>query len=207
MTLRLLHLLRWLFLVTVLVGGAVPYALASDAAVQRVEVVTQGDLLLLNADVDISLPTQLENAAARGVPLFFTADVEVIRPRWYWMDEELLSSRLTWRVSQNVLTRQWRVSTGGLGKPVDSLQDALADIRRMRDWPFAQREELPVGLFKGRLRVRLDVSQLPKTFQANALNGSDWAWATPWFEFGIAVPAESGVKPDVKPEPRPEAKP
>jgi hypothetical protein len=195
MTLRVLHLLRWLCLVTVLVGGAAPSAMASDAAVQRVEVIAEGDLLLLDADVDISLPTQLENAAARGVPLYFTADVEVIRPRWYWMDEELLSSRLTWRISQNVLTRQWRVSTGSLGLPVDSLQDALAVVRHMRRWPFAQREELPVGLFKGRLRVRLDVSQLPKSFQANTFNSNDWAWSTRWYEFGISVPAEPETKP------------
>jgi len=195
MTLRVFHLLRWLCLVTVLVGGGVPYAVASDATVQRVEVITEGDLLLLDADIDISLPTQLETAAARGVPLYFTADVEVIRPRWYWMDEELLSSRLTWRISQNMLTRQWRVSTGSLGLPVDSLQDALAVVRHMRRWPFAQREELPVGSFKGRLRLRLDVSQLPKSFQANTFNSNDWAWSTRWYEFGISVPAEPETKP------------
>lgn len=195
MTLRLLHVLRWLCLVTVLVGGAVPYAQATDPAVQQVEVLAEGNLLLLNADVDLALPPQLEQAAARGVPLFFTAEVEVIRPRWYWMDEELLASRVTWRVSQNVLTRQWRASTGSLALPFDSLQDALSVIRHMRRWPFAQRDELPVGLFKGRLRVRLDVSQLPKTFQANALNGADWAWSTRWYEFGISVPAEPGARP------------
>lgn len=190
MTLRLLHVLRWLCLVTVLVGGVAPYAQATDPAVQQVQVIAEGNLLLLDADVDMTLPPQLEQAAARGVPLFFTSEVEVIRPRWYWMDEELLSSRVTWRISQNVLTRQWRASAGSLALPFDSLQDALSVVRHMRRWPIAQRDELPVGLFKGRLRVRLDVSQLPKTFQANALNGADWGWSTRWYEFGLSVPAE-----------------
>jgi hypothetical protein len=195
MTLRLLHVLRWLCLVTVLVGGVAPYAQATDPAVQQVQVIAEGNLLLLDADVDLAIPPQLEQAAARGVPLFFTSEVEVIRPRWYWMDEELLASRITWRISQNVLTRQWRASAGSLALPFDSLQDALSVVRHMRRWPIAQRDELPVGLFKGRLRVRLDVSQLPKTFQANALNGTDWGWSTRWYEFGISVPAETKASP------------
>jgi len=37
------------------------------------------------------------------------------------------------------------------------------------------------------LRMRLDVAQLPKPFQINALNNSDWRLSSDWKEFTFKV--------------------
>ncbi len=185
--------LRWLVLLTALLGGTASFAQTAGAEVQRAVATNEGDFMLLDADVDISVPRQLQQAASRGVPLFFTVELEVIRPRWYWFDKVLVDASQTWRISQNVLTRQWRASTGSLALPVDSLDDALSMVRHIRRWPFASRHDLPDGQYEGRLRVRLDVSQLPKTFQANGLNMAEWEWTTSWHLFDIHVPGDSSA--------------
>src|SRR3546814_10850730 len=40
--------------------------------------------------------------------LYFTADVVISRSRWWWFDDTVVDTTLTWRVIYNALTRQWR---------------------------------------------------------------------------------------------------
>ncbi len=192
-----------------LCGGRVA---AADPAVQSVELVERGRDLLLSADVSLDLNDQLEDAVSRGLPLYFSVEVEIRRPRWYWFDEVVLASNQTWRIVYNPLTRQWRVHSGNLALPVGSLGEALSVVRHVRHWRIGDRDALePDTRYQGRLRVRFDISQLSKPFQVNALNSSDWSLATPWTDFEVrlgkelppppAPPAPSGLPPPSAPPP------
>lgn len=173
-----------------LLGGRVG---AADAPmVQAVSLAERGRDLVLNADVSLNLNNQLEDAAERGLPLFFTVEVEINRPRWYWFDETVLTATQTWRIAHNPLTHQWRVSSGSLALPVSSLSEALSVVRHVRNWRIADKDAFKPGAnHEGRMRVRFDVSQLSKAFQVNALNSSDWSLATPWTEFSTQVVRET----------------
>jgi hypothetical protein len=189
----LLRLVRFLLVaaaVMLLLGGRVG---AADAPmVQAVSLAERGRDLVLNADVSLNLNNQLEDAAERGLPLFFTVEVEINRPRWYWFDETVLSATQTWRIAHNPLTHQWRVSSGSLALPVSSLSEALSVVRHVRNWRIADKDAFKPGAnHEGRMRVRFDVSQLSKAFQVNALNSSDWSLATPWTEFSVQVVRET----------------
>lgn len=186
-------------------GGQAP---ASEPAVQSVTVTERGRDLLLSADVLLNLNNQLEDAVARGLPLYFSVEVEIRRPRWYWFDEVVLSSNQTWRIVYNPLTRQWRVHSGNLALPVGSLVEALSVVRHVRNWRIGDRDALsPDTRYQGRLRVRFDISQLSKPFQVNALNSSDWSLATPWTEFNVRLsgepppPSGSGAPPPAAAQP------
>lgn len=178
-------------------------ALAAEPSVQSVAVTERGRDLLLSADVSLDLNSQLEDAVSRGLPLYFSVEVEIRRPRWYWFDEVVLSSTQTWRIVYNPLTRQWRVHSGNLALPVGSLVEALSVVRHVRNWRIGDRDALDSDTrYQGRLRVRFDISQLSKPFQVNALNSSDWSLATPWTEFEVrlskeAQPAASSAPPPV----------
>ncbi len=178
-----------MFALLLLCGGFVS---ASGPAVQSVTLTERGRDLLLSADVSLELNNQLADAAERGLPLYFSVEVEIRRPRWYWFDQVVLASSQTWRIVHNPLTRQWRVNSGSLALPVGSLSEALSVVRFVRNWRIADRDVLEPGTeYEGRMRVRFDVSQLSKPFQVNALNSSDWSLATPWTVFSVQVGRES----------------
>ncbi len=46
---------------------------------------------LLEAEFDIQLTPLLDDALHKGVPLYFMLEFEVMRPRWYWTNEKIVS--------------------------------------------------------------------------------------------------------------------
>ena len=146
--------------------------------------------LYIDADADFFLSEELREAALKGVPLHFTADVEVTRHRWWWWDKTEIKESQTWRVVYNALTRQWRVGAGDLLWPESSLEDALYPMRHIRNWALAYVIDLdPNETYRGRLRLRLDTSLLTRPLQVDALNGRAWSLATPWKNFSFSVDA------------------
>ncbi|MFD4835921.1 DUF4390 domain-containing protein [Achromobacter sp. NPDC058515] len=182
-----------LFLGLLLVSALLSFAPGGEAhaaepRVTRVDPVVRGGNLEIDADIEFELNQQLRDAAQRGVPLYFTADLTITRERWYWFDESLVDTSRTWRVVYNALTRQWRAGVGELSFPVASLDDAMSVIRHIRNWRVADAGDLSEGVvYGGQLRLRLDTSLLPRPFQVNALNSSSWAQGTPWMEFSFML--------------------
>ena len=161
---------------------------AAEPRVTRVEPAVRNGKLEIDADIEFELNQQLRDAAQRGVPLYFTADLTMTQQRWYWFDKSLVDTSRTWRVVYNALTRKWRAGVGELSFPVASLDDAMSVIRHIRNWSVADAADFDAGvLYGGQLRLRLDTSLLPRPFQVNALNSSSWAQGTPWTEFSFML--------------------
>jgi hypothetical protein len=168
-------------------------AYAADPKVVNIDPVIRNGRVEIDADVRFELNDQLREAAERGVPLYFTADVVITRSRWWWLDTTVADTSMTWRIVYNALTRQWRAGVGELNLPVQSLDAAMDMVRHIRGWSVAQASDLSTGVrYDGRLRLRLDTSMLARPLQVNALNSSSWSVATPWadFNFAIADPSE-----------------
>ncbi|MDY0308260.1 MAG: DUF4390 domain-containing protein [Castellaniella sp.] len=165
-------------------------AQADDGQVIRIEPVLSQGQLLLNADIDFTLGGELHEAARKGLPLYFTADLNIEHPRWWWFNKTVLSASQTWRIQYNALTRQWRVGTGDLSLPATSLDEALDLVRHIRDWPLGNADQFtPDQTYQGRLRLRLDTSRLARPFQVDALNSAAWSLTTPWKEFTFSISA------------------
>ncbi|ADP19377.1 hypothetical protein AXYL_06084 [Achromobacter xylosoxidans A8] len=160
----------------------------AEPKVTEVRPAVRDGKLEIDADIEFELNQQLRDAAQRGVPLYFTADLNINRERWWWFDKSLVDTSRTWRIIYNALTRQWRVGVGELTFPVASLDDAMGVIRHIRNWPVGDADEFDAGvLYGGQLRLRLDTSLLPRPFQVNALNSSSWVQATPWLDFTFVL--------------------
>ncbi|WP_293778931.1 DUF4390 domain-containing protein [uncultured Oxalicibacterium sp.] len=139
----------------------------------------------LSAAYDLELNRGLEDALARGIPLYFTTEVEIIRPRWLWFDSKEVSRTQTVRISYNVLTRQYYAAmTGRIHQSFTSLDDALSMVRRPNRWLVADQNTLKPGeTYEVAVRMQLDVAQLPKPFQVHAMNSSDWRLSSDWQRF------------------------
>lgn len=144
----------------------------------------------LDADFAIELSPRLEDAINKGVALYFEVEFELTRKRWYWFDEHPASRQLMLRLSYHALTRQYRVSSGALYQSFSDLRDALRLLSRVRSWQVLERAEVDAGTdYQAALRMRLDVTQLPKPFQVNALTSREWSLSSEWRRWPFRVKA------------------
>ena len=155
--------------------------------------------LLLDADFSLDFNARLEEAVGKGLALYFVAEFELTRPRWYWLDEKLVATSQTWRLTYHALTRQYRLSSAGLSQSFTSLEGALRMLSHLRNWPVLERDRLRPGeVFDAALRLRLDLSQLPKPFQIEALSNKDWILASDWKRWVFTVPSNVAAGGDAK---------
>lgn len=160
----------------------------SDPEVLRIEPVLAAGWLNIDAEVYLPLSNDLRYFAERGVTLYFTADIEIVKPRRWWFNKEVVQAQQTWKVVYNALTRQWRIGTGELSLPEASLDDALSLVRNIRGWAVLPSSELEKDeQYVGRMRVRLDTSLLARPFRVHALNSSAWSLSTPWKDFSFSI--------------------
>ena len=161
-----------------------PVAQADTIPVKTAELRVEEGEVLLNADFELSLNPTLEEALNRGIPLYFVLEVEIARPRWYWLDEKVLSTSTTWRVSYAPLSRQYRVSSGLMALSLASLEEVERLISRVTSRPVARASDFQRGArYEAAVRLRLDVAQLPKPFQVDALASREWQLASDWQRF------------------------
>jgi len=177
-------------LLLALVGLALVCALGARAdpiEVRSAAINLREDQYVLDADFDIALTPILEEILAKGVPLNFLLEVELIRPRWYWFNDKVAQLAQPYKLSYNSLTRQYRVSLGTLYQNFGTLDEALRFIGSVRSLPVADKAALQQGVtYQGALRLRLDVSQLPKPFQITALGSREWNVGSEWQRFAVA---------------------
>jgi hypothetical protein len=134
----------------------------------------------LKATYAFQLPHGLENALQMSVPLNFTTEIEVTRPRWYWFDEKAVSARQTVSISYDVLTRQYNVRMpGSVQQSFPTLDEAMFMVRRPNRWLFAPKGALEPGkTYTVTLRMFMDRELLQKPLQVNAFNNADWHLAS-----------------------------
>lgn len=173
------------------VAAGVPGGLGQAHANELIEVTDarigpaeEGDGWVLSADFGLPLPQRLEEAVNRGVPLYFVVDFELFRPRWYWWDERVAQASQTLRLSYHALTRQYRVTLNGYPQSYASLAEALRSLSAVRGWKVAEAGDLKLGTsYEAQVRMRLDMSQLPKPFQVTAITNRDWTLQAEWKRF------------------------
>jgi len=174
-------------LAAVLIALVAGSALADRIEVKQAALRTNDDGWLLEADFEIALNPTLEGALNKGIPLYFLLEFELIRPRWYWLNEKIVASQQQYRLSYNALTRQYRIGVGGLYQNFATLAEALEIMSRVR-----RQEDIDPGALKkdasyaAAVRLHLDTAQLPKPFQLNTLGSRDWNLSSDWYRWTIS---------------------
>jgi Domain of unknown function (DUF4390) len=149
----------------------------------------------LDYQLRVGLPRAVEEAAQRGVPLYFHATASVFRSRWYWRDDRVSRMRREWRLTFQPLTSTWRVSQGGLGQSHATLAEALTTMTRTTGWRLADATQAD-GETRHYVEFEwgLDTAQLPRPLQIGLTGGNEW-------QLGI----ERTLRLESRAEPRPEA--
>ena len=161
-------------------------ASAEGIDVRNAALVAGEEGYFLEANFEVALNSTLEDALNKGVPLHFLLEFEVIRPRWYWLNENVLNTQQQYRLAFNALTRQYRLGVGSLFQNFGSMSEALDFLSRVRRRQVLEPGTLSKGsTYTAAVRMRLDVSQLPKPFQLNALASRDWNFGSEWYRWSV----------------------
>ena len=161
---------------------------AADIVAENARLIAGDEGYSLNADYKVALNPRLEEAVNKGIALFFTADFELTRSRWYWFDRTVTQRSKTFQLSYHALTRQYRLSSGALHQSFSTLAEALQVLSRLRHWPVIEKGEISEGVdYMASTRLRLDPSQMAKTFQVSALSNRDWNPSSEWLTWNFSV--------------------
>jgi hypothetical protein len=200
-------LLAWLFAAT---------AQAEGISVNKVEIRLGEDGYQLSASYDINLNFVVKQALSRGIPIYFVGEFSLTHarwswldatqhsllrsiPHWSWLDEEIFNGEQTFKLSYSVLTGRYRISRGALFQNFASLEDALSMLARQSSTAIPAKLMKKDGNYMAAARLRLDIAQLPKPLQVNALTDNDWTLDSDWHRWVIS-PAEIAVHNDSKTE-------
>lgn len=157
-------------LVLALLLLATAAAHAGSIEPKRAALTAGEDGYTLSAEFALDLGNRLEDAVARGVPLYFNLEFVLERHRKYWVNEHVTTRSLTYRLAYSSLTRQYRLSTGSLHQNFGSLAEALRVVGRIAALPVLEKDAVKAGeSYEAAVRLALDRSQLPKPFQVDAI--------------------------------------
>jgi hypothetical protein len=177
--------IRWALTALLYVGMSLAQA-QNQAEIGQFRAERQDEDIFVSAQIQFELPSAVEDALLKGIPMYFLAEVEILRDRWYWYDKKVSTTQRNMRLAYQPLTRTWRVnvtqgaSAAGsqgltLNQSFENLSQALAVVKRISRWKVTDASDLDGGV-KHRVdfRFKLDLSQLPRPFQIGALGQTGW---------------------------------
>jgi len=161
-----------------------PWGAQAETRMRSGEIVRGDTGYVLNADIELDLNPRLLDAVSRGISLYFTTELVIERPRWYWLNKAVVERSLDYRLYYHAITRSYRLSVGSIHQSFDDLESAVRTMTRIRNWHVADFDVLEAGVsHEVAIRFRLDTSQLPKPFQVTAIGSSDWNVGTEWLRW------------------------
>jgi len=150
-------------------------ALAAEAELTHFDVIRDEEGVYLNYAVEFQLGNGPEDALVRSVPLFFVAEAEVFRDRWYWRDRRVSHTTRVWKIVYQPLTSTYRVTTmGGLSQNYPTREEAIVALSRSNRWKVAEASQIDDGRHYIEFNYRLDVTLLPRPMQIGIGGQPDW---------------------------------
>lgn len=180
-------------------------AIAEGIIINKAEARLTEEGYQLSVDFDIQLSPTVETALKHGITLYFVSDLAINRSRWYWLDTDVARDEQVAKLSFNALTQQYRITRGSLFQSFHDLKEALLVLGHQTAQPVpAELLDKKGGGYFSRLmkkgssccsafaQMKLDVTQLPKPLQVNALTNEDWNLESKPFRWEIKPSSNEG---------------
>lgn len=139
---------------------------------------------LLNADAEINFGAEMEKAILKGFIFNFLIEFQLLSPRKYWFDDEIVTTVQEVSLTYHALTRQYVVSRNEQQRSYATLDEAIEDLSIIQDMKAFQKSELEKNThYNAVLLMRLDHKKVPKALQGE----SDWALASQRFTWSLGL--------------------
>lgn len=157
---------------------------SNSLMIKSAELVAFEDGYVLNADVDIKFSDEMEEAVIKGFELNFLIEFQLVTPRKYWFDDEIVTVTNRTTLSYHALSRQYLVIRGEQQKTFATLDEAIEDLSKIRDVKVLLKSDVvKVEPYNAALLMRLDHTKLPKALQVDAISSDDWKMISQRFEW------------------------
>jgi len=148
----------------------------------------------IDVEADIVLNKTLKEALEKGVELYFVTRFSIIKPRWYWLDEEVARSKERVGLSYHALTRQYRLIHHNQLQNFATLEATLGALGKQFNSPVDEYSPLmPDTEYIATLQIWLDVSRLSKPFQLESFDTQDWNLSSEKKTWHVRLPLLSEI--------------
>ena len=184
-----------------LIVSPLSFATGSSIQIKSAELQAEDSYYTLDADVDISFDKEIEEAINKGVPLNFLVEFQIVSPRKYWFDDEVVTTTQTVTLSYHALTRQYLVNRNVHQQSFETLSEAKQAMMELGDWKVVEKSLLEKGeVYRAALLIRLDQSKLPKAIQVDTLSSEKWNLTSEKFEWALKeLNSKEPVSKELKP--------
>lgn len=157
---------------------------ASSIMINQAELQPLDNFYALNADVDIDLDDDIEQAVNKGVALHFLIEFQVVKPWKYWFDDEIMTVTKSVILSYHALSRQYLVNYGMHQKSFETLYEAKDALLEINNWKVLEKSLIEKNeVYNAALLIRLDQSKLPKAIQVEAIGSEKWNLTSTKYEW------------------------
>ncbi|HES76985.1 MAG TPA: DUF4390 domain-containing protein [bacterium] len=186
----MLHRARWAWVVLslALLLSLIPAVQAGGVSVTRAVTELRENALWLDADAQLELFKDQQDALQSGVALVFAWDVVIEQDRGWWGTREASTNAWRARIEYHALSQLYRVlwssSAGESLEPESytSLAAAVDNVSHPRELWLAPASAIPMpGTYRGRARLRLVHDSLPLPIRPRAFFASHWQLSSEWY--------------------------
>jgi len=172
------------FAISLLLLVDVAQAASNSLHIRSANLITFEDDVLLNADAEINLSPEMEKAILKGFTFNFLIEFQLVLPRQYWFDDEVVTTTQQVSLSYHALSRQYIVMRNEQQRTFASLDAAIEDLSVIQDLKVFQKSDVEKGeQYQAVLLMRLDHKKLPKALQVEGYASSDWKMSSQRFEW------------------------
>ena len=156
----------------------------NSITIKSADIIPVDDNYVLDADVDIKFNDDIVEALLKGFELSFLIEFQLVSPRKYWFDDEIVTITNRVALSYHALSRQYLVIRGDQQKTFATLDDAIAELANIHDIKVFTKSDVEKGMvYKAALLMRLDPHKLPKALQVDALSSDEWKMLSQRYEW------------------------
>jgi len=163
-------------------------AVSNNVEVRAADLNLVGETYKLDVFAEITLDEKIEEAVNNGVALNFLYEFQLLEPREYWFDHEVVTKTKRITVSYHALSRQYLVNDGTKQTSHEILSEAMIELMQVEAWKVVSQKQIDQDVaYQARLLIRLDKTKLPKALQVDAIASEDWSLVSQRFEWQPSI--------------------
>jgi len=146
-------------------------------------------VFLLHARVEYPVNPAIRTALRDGVTLTFDLDTRVARERRMWFNASIVELTLRRELSYHAVSDRYvvrDVRSGGQ-ENFPTLEEALAYLGRIDDWPILVEPQLNGGNYIVSVRAGVRRGRLPASLRALLFWTDDWHRVSEWYSWSLPV--------------------
>jgi hypothetical protein len=160
------------------------FAEGSSLRLRSANLTAYDDDYLLNADAEINFGTEIEKAILKGFTFSFLIEFQLLSPKKYWFDDEVVTTVQQVNLSYHALTRQYIVTRNDQQRAYASLDEAVEDLSIIQDMKVFQEADVDKSeRYRAVLLMRLDQKKLPKALRIEGMTSNEWKISSQRFEW------------------------